>query len=179
MAEHSGNKYDLSALWDKHCEFEFVLRDAAGAMSTMVAEPYVNHIPTMTGGVGHKALYEFYSQHFIPKLPTDIKTITISRTIGESRLVDELIFCCTHDRVIDFLLPNVQPTYKYFEVPTISIVTFEGDKIANEHVYWDQATVLVQIGLMERNCLPVVGLESARKLLDKKLPSNELIGRAG
>lgn len=170
-------KPDLIALWDRHCELEFTARDAATTMTTMVAEPYVNHVPTMTGGVGQKALHEFYATHFIPKLPADTKLIPVSRTVGENRVVDELIFCFTHDCRIDFLLPGVPPTGKYVEVPTVAIVTFEGDKIANEHIYWDQASVLVQIGLLDPTNLPVAGVETAHKVMDKSLPSNQLIPR--
>ncbi len=168
---------DLNALWEKHCELEFSTRDAAATMETMTEDPYVNHIPTMTGGVGQKALHDFYARHFIPKLPADTKLVPVSRTIGKNRLVDELIFCFTHDCELDFLLPGVPPTNKYVEVPTVAIVTFEGDKIVNEHIYWDQASVLVQIGLLDPTNLPVAGIESAKKLLDKSRPSNQLIDR--
>ena len=169
---------DLNALWELHCDLEFATRDASATMKTMVAEPYVNHIPTMTGGVGQKALHHFYATHFIPKLPPDTKLVPISRTIGHNRLVDELVFCFTHSCEVDFLLPGVAPTNKYVEVPLVAIVTFEGDKIANEHIYWDQATVLVQIGLLDATNLPVAGIETARKLQDKTLPSNELLDRS-
>jgi len=168
---------DLNALWERHCELEFSAHDAAQTMTTMVAQPYVNHVPTMTGGVGQEALHHFYATHFIPKLPADTKLIPVSRTIGDNRIVDELIFCFTHDREIDFLLPGVAPTHKYVEVPLVAIVTFEGDKIANEHIYWDQASVLVQIGLLDPMGLPVAGVETARKVLDRSQPSNQLIDR--
>ena len=118
-------------------------------MKTMVAEPYVNHIPTMTGGVGYRDLLRFYKNHFIPKTPQDTKLIPISRTIGADRIVDEMLFCFTHDIEIDWMLPGVAPTGKYVEVPLIAIVRFRGDKLYNEHIYWDQASVLVQIGLLD------------------------------
>jgi carboxymethylenebutenolidase len=141
-----GPHLDLSALWDKHCEYEFGLRDVPKTMATMVAEPYVNHIPTMTGGVGHKQLSHFYQHHFVNSNPADTRLIPISRTIGSDRVVDEMLFCFTHDREIDWMLPGVKPTGKYVEVPLIAIINFRGDKLYNEHIYWDQASVLVQIG---------------------------------
>lgn len=104
-----------------------------------------------------------------------MKLIPISRTIGDTTLVDELIFCCTHDREIDFMLPGVAPTRKYFEVPLVAIVTFEGDKIAHEHIYWDQASVLVQLGLLDAHNLPIAGIETAKKMLDQTLPSNQML----
>ncbi|HTY55841.1 MAG TPA: dienelactone hydrolase family protein [Candidatus Binataceae bacterium] len=170
-----GPRYDLDALWEKHCEYEFVVRDVDQTMKTMVAEPYVNHVPTMTGGVGYKELYRFYKNHFIPSLPKDTKIVPISRTVGADRVIDEIMFCCTHDREIDFLLPGIAPTGKYLEIPTIAVVKFRGDKLCNEHIYWDQATALVQIGVLDPKGLPVAGIEASRKVVDEKLPSNTMM----
>lgn len=170
-----GPHYDLSALWDKHCEYEFGTRDVDATMETMVAQPYVNHIPTMTGGVGYDLLHRFYKNHFIPKTPKDTKLVPISRTIGADRVVDEMLFCFTHDIEIDWMLPGVPPTGKYVEVPLVAIVCFRGDKLYNEHIYWDQASVLVQIGKLDAGNLPVAGVEAANKLVDETLPSNTLM----
>jgi carboxymethylenebutenolidase len=170
-----GPRLDLSGLWDAHCRYEFDQHDVEATMGTMVAEPYVNHVPTMTGGVGREALSKFYAEHFLPKLPPDTRIKLLSRTVGANRVVDELLFCCTHDRQIDFLLPGVAPTGKYVEVPTVAVVTFRGDKIENEHIYWDQASLLVQIGLLKQDGLPVAGIETAKKLADPSLPSNTLL----
>ncbi|MGF6233513.1 carboxymethylenebutenolidase [Inquilinus ginsengisoli] len=172
-----GPRYDLPALWDRHTELEFATRDARATMATMVAEPYVNHIPTMTGGVGQDDLHRFYANHFIPKTPADTKLIPISRTVGVDRLVDEMLFCFTHDVEIDWMLPGIPPTGRYVEIPLVAIVRFRGDKLYNEHIYWDQASVLVQIGLLDPKGLPVAGAETARKLVDESLPSNTLMAR--
>lgn len=170
-----GPHYDLNALWEKHCEYEFATRDAQKTMTTMVAQPYVNHVPTMTGGFGHDELYRFYRDHFIPKLPKDTKLVPISRTVGADRVVDELLFCFTHDCEIDWLLPGVPPTGKYVEVPLVAIVCFRGDKLYHEHIYWDQASVLVQIGLLDPKGLPVAGRETADKVRDPSRASNTLM----
>jgi carboxymethylenebutenolidase len=172
-----GPHYDLSALWEQHTYLEFGARDADATMKTMVASPYVNHIPTMTGGVGHDHLLRFYKYHFIPKTPQDTRLVPISRTIGTDRIVDEMLFCFTHDIEIDWMLPGVAPTGKYVEIPLIAVVHFRGDKLYNEHIYWDQASVLVQIGLLDPKLLPVAGIETAKKVLDKSLPSNGLMRR--
>jgi carboxymethylenebutenolidase len=172
-----GPYYDLEALWEQHTSCEFVARDVAATMRTMVPDPYVNHVPVMTGGVGQQQLARFYAHHFIPKLPADTRLIPVSRTVGADRIVDEMLFCFTHDTEIDFLLPGVPPTGKYVEVPTIAIVNFRGGKICHEHIYWDQASVLVQIGLLDPTGLPVAGIESAQKLLDETRPSNTLMKR--
>ena len=170
-----GPRYDLSALWEAHRACEFITRDADATMRTMVDEPYVNHIPTLTGGYGREYLRRFYKHHFIPKSPRDIRSIPISRTIGADRVVNEVLLCFTHDCEIDWMLPGVPPTGKYVEVPLVGIITFRGDKLMHEHIYWDQASVLVQIGLLDPAGLPVAGIESARKVLDPSLPSNLLM----
>ena len=144
-------------------------------MKTMVAQPYVNSIPTMTGGVGYEELYNFYKHHFLDVNPRDTRTIPISRTIGADRVVDEMIFCFTHDREIDWMLPGVAPTGNYVEVALVAIVCFRGGKLYNEHIYWDQASVLVQVGLLPRDGLPVTGIEAAQKLVNEQLPSNLLM----
>jgi carboxymethylenebutenolidase len=177
LRETIGPHYDLSALWEQHTGFEFGARDAEATMRTMVAQPYVNHIPVMTGGVGHDDLLRFYKHHFIPKTPADTRLVPISRTIGADRVVDEMLFCFTHDIEIDWMLPGVPPTGRYVEIPLVAIVRFRGDKLYNEHIYWDQASVLVQIGLLDAEKLPVAGVETARKLLHESLPSNTLMRR--
>ena len=169
-----GPHYDLGALWDKHCEYEFGLRDVGRTMSTMVPEPYVNHIPTMIGGVGYRELYRFYQYHFVDSNPADTKLVPISRTIGSDRVVDEMLFSFTHDREIDWMLPGVAPTGRFVEVPLLAVICFRGDKLYNEHIYWDQASVLVQVGLLDPALYPVTGREQAAKLLDLTLPSNTL-----
>lgn len=171
-----GPHFDLSALWEAHTMHEFGTRDVDATMKTMVDEPYVNHIPTMTGGVGHNLLKRFYKHHFIPKTPKDTMLVPISRTIGADRLVDEMLFCFTHDIEIDWMLPGIAPTGKYVQIPLVAIVNFRGDKLYHEHIYWDQASVLVQIGVLDPAGLPVAGAETARKLVDEKQPSNTLMG---
>ena len=172
-----GPHYDLSTLWEQHTYLEFGARDAEATMLTMVAEPYVNHIPTMTGGVGHANLLRFYKYHFIPKTPKDTRLVPISRTIGTDRIVDEMLFCFTHDIEIDWMLPGVAPSGRYVEIPLVAIVHFRGDKLYNEHIYWDQASVLVQVGLLDPKLVPSAGIETAKKVLDKSLPSNTLMRR--
>ncbi|WP_347556478.1 dienelactone hydrolase family protein [Robbsia sp. KACC 23696] len=170
-----GPIFDFNALWEKHCYYEFATRDVDAVMPTMVAEPYVNHIPTMTGGVGHDQLKRFYKYHFVDANPADTRLIPLSRTIGADRIVDEFVFCATHDREIDWLLPGLAPTGKYFEVPMLAVVCFRGDKLYNEHIYWDQASVLVQIGVLNPEGLPIAGAQAAKKLLNESMPSNTMM----
>ncbi len=168
----------LSNLWEEHVKFEFETKNTGDTLDTMVEGAYVNHIPVLTGGVGKKELRDFYSTHFIPKMPPDVEISPISRTIGTDRLVDELAFKFTHTIEMDWMLPGIPPTGKRVEVPLVVIVRFQEGKLAHEHIYWDQASVLVQLGLLDADALPVPGVESARKTLDPTLPSNQLILRA-
>jgi len=177
-ARLTSGQQSLNDLWEEHLRDEFTTQDTNATLETMVPDAYVNHIPVLTGGVGHDQLREFYSQLFIPKMPPDTKIIPISRTIGSERLVDEMIFQFTHTVEMDWMLPGIAPTGKRVECPLVVIVHFRDGKLSNEHIYWDQATVLVQLGLLDPSSLPVVGLETARKLADPRLPSNHLIQRA-
>ncbi len=167
----------LLALWEKHLDAEFRHKSAAESLATMVEEPRVNHVPVLTGGVGRRQLGSFYERYFIPQMPPDVQLVPLSRTIGQDRIVDEFIFTCTHTVQMDWFLPGVPPTGRRLEVPTVVIIQFAGDRIAHENIYWDQATVLVQAGLLDPTDLPVAGVESARKLLDPSLPSNVLMKR--
>jgi carboxymethylenebutenolidase len=168
-------EHDLAALWEAHCACEFETRDVDATMATMVEQPYVNHIPTMTGGVGHDQLKRFYKYHFIGANPPDTQLIPVSRTVGTDSLVDEMLFCFTHTSEIDWMLPGLPPTGRRVEIPLVAIVQFRDGKLINEHIYWDQASVLVQLGLLDPKGLPVAGVETARKLTDKTQPSNGMM----
>jgi carboxymethylenebutenolidase len=168
---------DLVALWEAHCRHEFETRDVDATMATMVAVPYVNHVPTMTGGVGHDQLKRFYKYHFIGGNPPDTGLTPVSRTVGADQIVDEMIFSFTHTSEVDWMLPGVPPTGRKVEIPLVAIVRFVGDKVAHEHIYWDQASVLVQVGLLDPKGLPVAGAETAAKVVDAARPSNELMTR--
>jgi carboxymethylenebutenolidase len=167
----------LQALWEEHLQYEFGTHSTEDALATMVEDAYVNHIPVMTGGVGKPALREFYSKYLIPQMPPDTELTLISRTIGTDQLVDEMMAKFTHTIQMDWILPGVAPTGKRVEVPVVAIVQFRDGKLAHEHIYWDQASVLVQVGLLDPGTLPVVGVDSARKAIDPNLPSNTLISR--
>lgn len=167
----------LSDKWDEHVKYEFATRDTEDTLKTMVADAYVNHVPVMTGGVGHDQLREFYSQRFIPQMPPDTSMTPVSRTIGTDRVVDEMVFEFTHTIKMDWMLPGVEPTNQHVKIPLIVVVHFRDGKLAHEHIYWDQASVLAQLGLIDVSALPVGGVETAEKVLNPKLPANELMMR--
>jgi carboxymethylenebutenolidase len=168
-------EHDLAALWEEHCRYEFDTRDVDATMATMVAAPYVNHIPTMAGGVGHDQLKRFYKYHFIGANPPDMTLTPVSRTVGADSLVDEMVVRFTHTTVIDWMLPGIPPTGRSVEIPMVAIIQFRDGKLAHEHIYWDQASVLVQIGKLDPQGLPVAGADTARKVLDANQPSNTLL----
>ena len=167
----------LSSAWDQHLASEFAAQSPEQALATMTAEPYVNVVPLMIGSRGRNETRDFYANHFLSQIPPDMETVPVSRTVGQGRVVDELIMRFTHSIRMDWLLPGIAPTGKRVEVPMVAIVQFEGDKVAHEHIYWDQASLLVQVGLLDRT-LPVRGGEIAAQVLNPTQPMNELIRRA-
>jgi len=168
----------LAEVWEEHLKYEFAMRDTEETLKTMVAEAYVNHVPVLTGGTGHNELREFYSKRFIPQMPPDTAMTPVSRTIGGDRIVDEMVFEFTHTIKMDWMLPGIAPTGKHVRVPLVVIVHFREGKLAHEHIYWDQASVLAQLGLIDAAKLPVAGVESAEKVLNPNLPANRLVERA-
>jgi len=156
---------DLARLWEEHTSHEFVTHDVESTLATMVEDAHVNHVPVMTGGVGKNALREFYSRDFIPSMPPDTTLTPVSRTIGPDQLVDEMIFSFTHTKEMPWMLPGIAPTNRRVEVPLVAIVKFRDGKLAHEHIYWDQASVLKQVGLLTDESLPVFGAETAKKVL--------------
>lgn len=161
---------ELERLWEEHIRHEFETRDTEATLATMVDDAYVNHVPVLTGGVGKPALRQFYATHFIPKMPPDMEMVPISRTIGSDQVVDEMVLKFTHSIEMDWMLPGVAPTGRPVEIALVAIVRFRDGKVAHEHIYWDQASVLAQLGLIEPARLPAVGAESARKVLDPARP---------
>jgi carboxymethylenebutenolidase len=169
---------DLGAVFDAHVRSEFVDKDVAATMATMTAEPYLTHVPTMTGGTGRVEVERFYSKHFVGHWPDDVEVKSISRTVGQNRVIDELIVSFTHDREMRVFLPGVAPTGRKVVLPHVVVMGFDdAGRVAYEHIYWDQASLLVQVGLLDPKLIPVSGAEQARRLLDPEHPANELIER--
>jgi carboxymethylenebutenolidase len=168
----------LSDLWEEHVRYEFVTHNTEDTLATMVEDAYVNHIPVLTGGTGRDQLREFYSKRFIPQMPPDTEMVPISRTIVTDQVVDEMVIKFTHTIRMDWMLPGIAPTGKRVEIPLVAVVRFRDGKLAHEHIYWDQASVLVQLGLLDAGTLPVAGIETAHKVLNPSLPSNALIDHA-
>jgi carboxymethylenebutenolidase len=167
---------DLGAVFDAHVKAEFEDLDVDAAMGTMTANPYLTHLPALTGGYGHDALQAFYRDHFVGKWPADTAIEEVSRTIGDNRLIDEMILRFTHDIEMDGILPGLAPTGRFVEMALAVVVDFEDGKVSAERIYWDQASVLVQLGLLDPTGLPVTGAEQAQTVKDPTRPRNRLLG---
>jgi carboxymethylenebutenolidase len=136
-----GSSVKLGNIFDKHVKFEFEDKDVESTMKTMVNEPYVHHVPVMTGGVGYNGVYDFSNQ-----------------------VIDELILSFTHGIEIKSMIPGIRPTGKYVELPHVVVMKFRGNKIEHEHIYWDQASLLTQLGVLDPRGLPITGIEQSQKL---------------
>ena len=157
---------EMIDLFQKHVGAELA-GDLDTTMATMTDNPHLHNVPTMVGGVGRDGVRSFYRNHLVGKFfPPDMKMTSVSRTVGTDQVVDELVISFTHTMAIDWMLPGIAPTGKPVEAAFAVIVAFKDGKIAHEHIYWDQASVLVQIGLLDPKGLPVVGAEGARRTLD-------------
>ncbi|KAF2088457.1 carboxymethylenebutenolidase [Saccharata proteae CBS 121410] len=183
-----GLEVDLEDVWEGHVQHRFATKNAEAAMGDMVPQPYVNNVPVATGGIGRGDLYRFYRDFFMPSNPTAMNLKLVSRTMGVDRVVDEMVISFRHAQEVPWMLPGVPPTNKPVKIAVVSVVCLRGGKLYSEHMYWDQASVLVQIGLLDAKLvpktmkdkgmerLPVMGAESAQKILSREsVPSNKLI----
>jgi carboxymethylenebutenolidase len=167
-----GSEHDLGAIFDEHVASEFETKDIEATMATMSAAPYVWHVPAMTGGQGRDGVRDFYVANLIGRMPEDAVLRQISRTVAEDRVIEEFVLEFTHDVEVPFMLPGIAPTGRRVRLPHVLVMGFEGDKVAYEHIYWDHASLLVQVGLLDPAGLPIAGAEQAERLL-------ALAGRGG
>jgi carboxymethylenebutenolidase len=166
----------LIDVWNTHTAAEFELKDADAAIATMTEHPVLIHVPVGTGATGREPLREFYREIFIPQMPPDFELELLTRSVGQNRVIDEFIVRFTHTVQMDWFAPGIAPTGRRLAVPHVGIVAFEGGKISSEHIYWDQATVLLQLGILEDG-LPALGADQADRLSNSDAPANTLIKR--
>jgi carboxymethylenebutenolidase len=164
----------LIKVWEAHTAAEFELKDADAAIATMTDHPVLIHVPVGTGATGKAALRKFYAEIFIPQAPPDIDLQLLTRTVGQNRIIDEFILRFTHTLRMDWFVPGIEPTGRQLTVPHVGVISFEDGKISSEHIYWDQATVLAQLGLLH-NDLPVIGAAQSDRLINVNAPVNQLI----
>ena len=176
MAHYSDSEQALIDVWDAHTAAEFEQKDADAAIATMTDHPVLIHVPVNTGATGKEELRRFYRDIFIPQMPPDVELQLLTRSVGQDRIIDEFILRLTHTVRMDWFAPGIEATGRRLAVPHVGIISFENGKISSEHIYWDQATVLTQMGLLNKS-LPVIGGTQCDRLLDANAPVNQLIKR--
>lgn len=164
----------LIDVWEAHTAAEFERKDADAAIATMTPHPVLVHVPVGTGATGREPLRKFYREIFIPQMPPDTELQLLTRSVGQNRVIDEFILRLTHTVQMDWFAPGIAPTGRRLAVPHVGVIAFENGLIASEHIYWDQATVLMQLGLLGPG-LPILDAHQADRLLDPTAPVNELI----
>ena len=174
MADFTARQQALIDVWEAHTAAEFELGDADAAIATMSAKPVLIHVPVGTGATGREAVHRFYSEVFIPQSPPDFEPQLLTRTVDEDRLVDEFVVRFTHTVQMDWFAPGVPPSGRHLVVPHAAVIEYEDGKICSEHIYWDHATVLKQLGLLDEG-LPALGASQADRLLDPDAPANEVM----
>jgi 2,4-dienoyl-CoA reductase-like NADH-dependent reductase (Old Yellow Enzyme family) len=161
----------------RHVSAEFETKRVDDAIATMVPDPYVVNLPSMVGGVGREQVREFYAEHFVFQMPPDVELVPVSRTVSDERVIEESVLRFTHTLALDWIFPGVPPTGRRVELAVCTVVGLRDGAVAYEHIYWDQASALAQIGLIDREKLPVMGAEAARQVIDPRGPVNQLLAR--
>lgn len=178
MPTFTQSEQALIDVWEAHTAAEFELKSADAAIATMTDDPVLIHVPVGTGARGKEPLRQFYAETFIPQIPPDFDMQPLTRSAGQDRIIEEFVIRMTHTMRMDWFAPGVEATGRPLTVPTVGIVHFEGGKIQSEHIYWDQASALRQLGLLD-DALPIMGGEQVERLLDVDAPANQLIDRLG
>jgi carboxymethylenebutenolidase len=176
MTHFSDSEKALIDVWEAHTAAEFEQKDADAAIATMTDHPVLIHVPVNTGATGRAEVRKFYAEIFIPQMPADLELQLLSRSVGQNRVIDEFILHFTHTVRMDWFAPGIDATGRRLVVPHVGVISFENGKISSEHIYWDQATVLMQMGLLNKS-LPVLGGTQCDRLLDANAPVNQLINR--
>lgn len=174
MTQYSASEQALIDVWEAHTAAEIEQKDADAAIATMTDHPVLIHVPVNTGATGKNELRKFYKEIFIPQMPPDFSMQLLSRSVGQNRLIDEFVLRFTHTIRMDWFAPGIDATGRRLVVPHVAVISYENGKISSEHIYWDQATVLTQMGLLKES-LPVIGASQCDRLLDVNAPVNQLI----
>jgi len=159
----------VATLFEEHMQAEMD-GDLDRTMATMGPRPHLNHVPVRAGGSGAADVRAFYDQHLVGKFfPPDVEIVNVSRTADSDQMVDEMVIRFTHTQAIDWMLPGIAPTGRFVQIPVVVIVRADDGLVTHEHIYWDQASVLAQIGLLNPAGLPITGAEQADQILDPSL----------
>ena len=164
MTNLTSHQQTMLAAWQQHTYAEFGLKDPDAALAVMTEDPYVLNIPAGTGGVGRTGVRQFYADQMLPYLPPDLELVSLSQIFGDDRIAEEFVIRFTHTLRMDWMLPGVPATGRKVEFVLVGVVGFQGDKLASEHIYWDQATVLSQLGILDHPTA-AAGVGTAARLL--------------
>jgi carboxymethylenebutenolidase len=156
----------IRTVWAEHCRCEFELRDVRATLDTMTDDPHLLNVPTGRGGQGRADVERFYTDEFIGTFPDDVQVQSLGLAVGSSRIAEEVVMTFTHDRLMPWILDGIEPTGRQVRIPQLAVVGFRDDLVAFEHIWWDQASVLAQVGVFDPVGLPVVGSEQAQALAD-------------
>lgn len=176
MTEFTDDERRLIEMWEAHTAAEFEQKDADAAIATMADHPVLIHVPVGTGATGRDAVRKFYARIMIPQTPEDFRLQGLTRSVGQNRIIDEFIVRFTHSVRMDWFAPGIEPTGRRIAVPHVAVIAFEDGRISSEHIYWDHATVLRQMGLLDAS-LPVMDAGQCDRMLNVEAPANELIDR--
>jgi carboxymethylenebutenolidase len=141
---------DNLRLWLAHLDGEFTNRNEEESLATMVEDASVCHVPTGSGAAGKTILRRYYRDEFIPSIPEDWNITTINRVVTDTCIVEEDKLRFHHTKQMDWFLPSVSPTGKLIEIDIVVFIDFRDGLMSAERIYWDQASVLRQIGMLPR-----------------------------
>ncbi|KAL4889419.1 hypothetical protein BDV59DRAFT_210344 [Aspergillus ambiguus] len=175
LQDELGKRGNLEDKWDQIQENRYFSSNMRDPLASYVRNgtPSITYTPTLEGAAGREALRRFYATSFPQGKPPSMQMRLLSRTIGADRVVDEIYVYFKHTQDMPWILPHVPPTDKEVRIVIINIVCLRGGQLYSEHVYWDQASVLVQVGLLhpkdvgdgKLGNVPIVGSEAARAVL--------------
>jgi carboxymethylenebutenolidase len=148
----------------RHTRAEFETRRVEDAIASMVETPHVLLLPSLEGGFGREAVADFYAKRFVFSMPPDMQLELLTRIVASDHIVEECVMRFTHTQEIPWLLPGISATGKRCEMAVCVVVKLSGEKVEHEHIYWDQAAVLRQLGLLDSSAGPAVGVEAVRAL---------------
>lgn len=143
-------KEEIQSLWTEHVQYEFIEKDAKKLGLVLSNDSIHIDIATMMGGNTKKTITGYYTYDFIPCLPEDNKTDNLHVIIGNNSLIEILNWTFTHSIPMNFMLPGINPTNKKVSITVVAIAKFNGcGKMISETVYWDQNSLLQQLGLLK------------------------------
>jgi len=168
MTDFTDSEKALIEVWEAHTSAEFEQKDADAAIATSGDR---RNRESCAAEVLRRNLYSAGAARHRPEI-----AYAERRAEPHHRRIYPPLLRFTHTVRMDWFAPGIEPTGRRLAVPHVGVIAFEGGKISSEHIYWDQAAVLAQMGLLNGE-LPVIGAAQCDRLLDADAPVNQLIQR--